>query len=88
MERYKVISYGNIMGLCGWEVNDAHYTGDEVEFSARPTLREILKALKQVGVCAKSCQLRWLDIDTDNTDIYIRQRSNGKWLWELRKIRD
>jgi hypothetical protein len=88
MNRYKVINYSNIMGECGYEVNDAHYTGQEVELPNPPTLRQIMDALKGAEVCGKHCQLRWLDIDNEHTDIYIRQRSNGKWLWELRLIRD
>lgn len=88
MPRFKVISYSNIMGECGYEVNDAHYTGQEVELPEEYTLLDIVKALKTAEVCGKKVQRRWLDIDNEHMDIYIRQRSNGKWLWELRLIRE
>jgi hypothetical protein len=93
--QYQVINLGNIKGAEGeWEVNDAHYTGVEVSLPDDPDGRDIIDALKAAGVCAKHCQLRWLDIDMDSLSvwilhdeasgaIYIRQLRNGRWLWEL-----
>ena len=89
MPQYKVVNYTNIMGSEGmWEVNDAHFTGDEIELSEDATGRDVMNALKEAGVCTKNCQLRWLEIDMGSEDIYIRQASNGKWLWELRMVRE
>ena len=85
-KKYKVVSLGNIMGECGWEVNDAHYTGDEIEL-ADTKIATIMRALKACGQLAKHVTRQAIYIDWESsgeTSIMIRRKKNHAWLWELR----
>lgn len=86
MKTYKVIGLGNIKGECGWEVNDAHYTGREVELSENAQLPEIMAALKKADLLKKHITRRSLSLDDYNEgySYFLRSSRTGEWLWELR----
>ena len=90
-KQFKVVSLGNIMGECGYEVNDAHYTGDviELEDTQLPT---IMRALKECGQMSKHVTRQSVYIDHEaggETSIFLRAKGKqrrGLWLWELQDV--
>lgn len=92
MRLYKVISLESLpTGDGGWEVNDAHYTGHEVEL-ADATVASVLKALKGVGLLYKhitrqSICIDWEASSDDGSRIFIKAKRSGKGLWELQEVK-
>lgn len=89
MPKYKVVSLGNVPGADGWmEVNDAHYTGHEVELADK-SIESIMRALKDCGVMSSHVTRQSVYFDWESSgerDIYIRakgKRHKGLWLWQL-----
>jgi len=71
-----------------YEVNDAHRTGNQIELSDSPTSVEVIRAIKSADWLHKPINNKTLEVDLDNEAIYIRIRKSGKWLFELRPIKD
>lgn len=65
----------------GYEVNDAHYTGDTITISDNATDKEIITALEQFY------NLPEVVIDGDMSfSLYIDEEVNAKPLLELRRL--
>lgn len=89
MKKFQVITLGNIDDGNGPEVNDAHYTGVEVELESTGIV-DVMKALKAADLLYKHITRRSIYIDWEaggESSIYIRARKNHYWLWELREIK-
>jgi hypothetical protein len=84
---FKIINLTNINNGDGFEVNDAHYTGQELEIhNDTPTIHEALARLKELGMLndkANSLNVYIEEEDALNS-ISLREQKTGRWLYEFR----
>lgn len=84
---YQVINLENVGNdKDGYEVNDAHFTGQTIELSDSPQVADVLKAMKECGVMRSFVNRNHITCDFTGDSIFIQARS-GMWLWELRPKR-
>jgi len=81
---WKIITYdvwGNEED--GYEVNQAFYSGAEIELPPEPSDEHVRSALVQAGYLRKGIQLRTLDFDGDDGLIQIKRKRDGRPLLEI-----
>jgi hypothetical protein len=69
----------------GWDVNDAHYTGINIELDEDCTDKDIVKALKKCGYLKKTLKTKSVRFDGDDYCIYFSDARNSKPEGELRR---
>jgi hypothetical protein len=85
---YKIISCGNIRSSDGegWELNDAHYTGEEVELPVEGlTVTHLIKALKDCGRFYKHVGKHMVYIDEEDYGytLTLRAKRDGQFLYQF-----
>ena len=88
--KYEIISYdvwGNKKD--GFEVNDAHHTGLEIEIADGATDKEIVQALKRAGFLKRGLRYSSIEIDgEEGFSLYVTYEPDWYPLCELRPIEE
>lgn len=87
--KYKIVHLDNVMGECGWEVNDAHFLGDTIELHHKHIEDDklLVAELRDAGFLPPRTKYTQIDVEgNDGFSIWLRERKSGMWLYELRPI--
>jgi len=68
----------------GYEINNATYSGKEIELPAEPTDAQVRLALVHAGYIKKSARLDRLEFDGDDALIQVSRKSDGLPLVQIR----
>jgi ABC-type phosphate transport system auxiliary subunit len=83
---FKIISISNSgTKKSGFEVNDSHYTGHELETDNDfPTLQEMIGRLQELEYLNEKANKSNIRIEEDDNSLTLRERKTGYWLFEFR----
>ena len=86
--KYQVISLDNIMGDCGWEVNDACNVGEiELHHNQLNDNQLLVAELRDAGYLPPKTKYTQIEVDDDcDFSIYLKEKKTGMWLYELRDL--